>query len=66
MPISTFDNSGKNTKIKRTFTLDNDQSEKLRILAKSTKIPQSALVREALDYLFSLREKDFRDFEDIK
>ncbi len=60
MPISTFDNFRKNTKIKRTFTLDYDQGEKLRILAKSTKIPQSALVREALDYLFNLRTKDFR------
>jgi predicted transcriptional regulator len=51
-------------KIKKTFTLDSEQSEKLRLLAKSTKIPQSVLVREALDNLFTVREKDFeRDNE---
>ena len=49
----------KNSKIKRTFTLNYEQSEQLRMLAKSTKIPQAALVREALEYLFKTRKEDF-------
>ena len=50
----------KNEKFKKTFTLDHNQIEKLKALAQSTKIPQSVLVREALDYLFDRRRRDFR------
>jgi predicted DNA-binding protein len=44
--------------LKHYLTLDYEQSEKLRVLAKNTKIPQAALVREALDYLFRTRKED--------
>jgi predicted DNA-binding protein len=49
--------------IKRTFALDEDQSERLRVLSARTRVPASIYIREGIDRVLDLAEKQQRSID---
>jgi predicted DNA-binding protein len=49
--------------IKRTFTLDEKQAERLKALSERTRVPASVYIREGLDRVLDLAEKQQRSIE---
>ena len=50
-------NSRMPKRVKKVMYIEATQSDSLRLISEKTRIPQSALVREALDLLFRLYKK---------